>query len=289
MRSFFLILITVCGLCFSGVSQPATISIPADTGQLDTKYFATQLVKGISNNYEKAAALLNWLATHFEWTATDYQKRTVKEILIRKGGNCFELATVYMALLKELGIVYRPIAEINLHRYDAGRGERAAQKVKESGNQVSVFGAGHNDHRWVEIYQPETKEWIPADPTMNLIGYESWLKARAWFGERHTLNDQFSGDMIAPFAIFVVDANNKSRMLENRTAHYMIQELDELYHHRLSALPSWQKWKKGIMELSPLAAKAFAGELNLHQYNEQIAALKNTYQSLKKEWEERKH
>src|SRR5690348_5145294 len=129
-----------------------TVSVPGDTASLNTASFATSIVAGTTDNYGKAKQLLGWLSNNFEWKATDYQTRTVKEIIVRKGGNCFELANVYMALLKELGLTYRPIAEINIHKLTPRRGETAAQKVKESGNRMSVFGRQHNDHRWVEIY-----------------------------------------------------------------------------------------------------------------------------------------
>src|SRR6516165_4704361 len=79
------------------------------TDTVDLKAFATRIITGVEDNYEKARTLLAWLGTHFEWKYTDYQNRTVQEIIARKGGNCFELATVYMALLQELNITYRPI------------------------------------------------------------------------------------------------------------------------------------------------------------------------------------
>lgn len=259
------------------------VSVPADTASLNTAHFASSIIAGTTDNYGKANQLLSWLSNNFEWKATDYKTRTVKEIIIRKGGNCFELANVYMALLKELGLTYRPIAEINIHKLTPERGETAAQKVKESGNRMSVFGRQHNDHRWVEIYDEKTGEWIPADPTMNIIGFDQWLKARAWFGERHTLNDEFSSDMIAPFAIFVVSRGNKFAMEENRTLYYMTTKLDALYNNKLSKLPSWNKWVEGITTLSAAAKNAFEGKENLHNYNDQIDALAKTYAALKKE------
>jgi hypothetical protein len=264
--------------------QQNAVFVPTDTAALDTKAFAQHIVAGSHDNYSKAKTLLNWLSTHFEWKYTDYKKRTVKEIIVRQGGNCFELASVYMALLKELNLTYRPIAEINIHKLSEERGQTAAQKVKEGGNRMSVFGRQHNDHRWVEIYDENTKEWVPADPTMNLIGFEQWLKARAWFGERHTINDEFSSDMIAPVAIFVVHNDNKSQMVENRTLYYMGTQLDALYNNQLSKLPSWNKWINGLETLSAVAKKAFAGEENLHNYNDQIAALAGLYAKLKEEY-----
>lgn len=280
-------LFLISTLCFASVVASAQQNIGAnagDTASLNTKTFAEAIILGVNDNYDKAKTLLAWLGTHFQWTATDYKNRTVKEIIVRKGGNCFELATVYMALLKELNIVYRPIAEINIHVYSEERGRTADEKIKENGNRMSVFGKQHNDHRWVEIFDDRTREWVPADPTMNIIGFDQWLKARAWFGERHTINDEFSGDMIAPFAIYVVNKDNKSLMEENRTLYYMRTKLDALYGGQLSKLPSWDKWVSGLQTLSSAAKKAFEGDDNLHDYTNQISDLANVYQSLKEEY-----
>jgi hypothetical protein len=266
------------------LAQEGAVTVPKDTASVNTEIFAQAIVAGTNDNYERAKTLLSWLSNHFEWKATDYQRRTVKEIIVRQGGNCFELATVYMALLKELNLTYRPIAEINIHVYSEERGKTADEKIKQSGNRMSVFGKQHNDHRWVEIYDDKSGEWVPADPTMNIIGFDQWLKARAWFGERHTINDEFSGDMIAPFAIYVVDTNDKSLMKENRTLYYMVTQLDKLYHGQLSKLPSWSKWVSGLQTLSAAAKKAFEGDENLHNYTGQISDLANVYQSLKKEY-----
>jgi len=208
----------------------------------------------------------------------------VNEILARGGGNCFELAKVYMALIKELNIKYRPIAEINIHKYSDSRQQTAETKVKQAGNTMSVFGRQHNDHRWVEIYNDITNDWEPADPSMNVIGTEQWLKARAWFGKRVTIDTSLTNDMIAPFAVFVVSDSNKSVMTENRTQHYLVFAFDKLYNNKLSNLPSWTRWIQLLDELDDNAKAAFDGKVNLHDYSAQIASLADVYEQLKKEY-----
>jgi len=257
---------------------------PPFSDTVDLKAFAKRIIAGVQDNYEKARTLLAWLSTHFEWKYTDYQNRSVQEIIARKGGNCFEMATVYMALLRELDINYRPIAEVNIQKPDEERGKRAAQMVKEKGNTASVFGRQHNDHRWIEVYDDHTKEWVPADPTMNIIGFDQWLKARAWFGERHTVNDEFSREMIVPFGIFVVGKDDKTDMKENRTRYYLVDRLDALYDHKLSGLPSWSKWVSALQALSNVAKNAFEGKENLQEYDGQIGALARIYQELRQEY-----
>jgi hypothetical protein len=264
--------------------QQYAISVPTDTASIDIQAFATAIVSRSDDNFEKAKTLLEWLSNNFAWTETDYKPRTVKEIIVQKGGNCFQLATVYMSMLKELKIIYRPTAEINLHNFSERRGQTAMDRVRASGNRMSVFGQRHNDHRWVEIYDEKTKEWIPADPTMSLIGVDNWLKGRAWFGERNTINKEISSQIIVPFAIFVVNKNNSSMMEENRSLYYLTNRLDALYDNQLSQLPSWSKWVSGIKFLSEAAKKAFEGEENLHNYNDKIEELENIYLNLKKEY-----
>jgi hypothetical protein len=121
---------------------------------------------------------------------------------------------------------------------------------------------------------------------MNIIGLDQWLKARAWFGERHTLNEEFSREMIAPFAIYVVDKNNKSLMGESRTLYYMATGLDALYKNKLSGLPSWNNWVNGLKTLGAPTKNAFEGKEDLHNYTEQISALAATYENLKREWQD---
>jgi hypothetical protein len=264
--------------------QQYAISVPTDTASIDIHAFATAIVSSSDDNFEKAKILLDWLSNNFAWTETDYKSRTVKEIIVQKGGNCYQLATVYMNMLKELKINYRPTAEINIHNFSERRGQTAMDRIKSSGNRMSVFGQRHNDHRWVEIYDEKTKEWIPADPTMNLIGIETWLKGRVWFGERNTINKEISSQIIVPFAIFVVNKNNSSKMEENRSIYYLTTMLDALYDNQLSQLPSWSNWVSGIIYLSEAAKRAFEGEENLHNYNDKIEELENIYFNLKKEY-----
>lgn len=260
------------------------LSQKIDTANLDLAVFAKQVVGNTSSNYEKAEKLLHWLSNSLEWKATDYQRRTVKQILERQGGNCFELAVVYMAMIKALNIQYRGIAEINIHRYSDERQATAEEKVKQAGSGMSVFGRRHNDHRWVEIFDERNNEWVPADPSMNVIGVEQWLKARVWFGKRVTIDTVFTRDMIVPFAIFVVSDTSKRFMVDSRTQHYLIDGFNKLYNNKLSQLPAWSQWVAGLKELNDVASQAFSGKMNLHEYDDKIAALVKTYDDLKRQY-----
>lgn len=71
-----------------------------DLARVDLKAFAQQVSRNAPSELGQAQAIVRWLAANFDWKATDYQKRTVQEIIERKGGNCNELAMVALSAMK---------------------------------------------------------------------------------------------------------------------------------------------------------------------------------------------
>ncbi len=244
----------------------------------DLKAFAQQVSKDSKSELGQAQAIVRWLATNFEWKATDYEKRTVQEIIDRKGGNCNELALVALSAMKELNIKIRRVHEVNIHVNTPERGVRAHQMVKEKGNTASVFGRHHNDHIWLELYDSVANDWFPADPSSGLVGTEEWMKGRVWFGERVTLNP-LTQDMIVPFAVFAADESGKFTI--NRTQHYVIDEFDKMYDGKLHKLGAWRQWVTLVDLLDDKVAGAFAGSVNLHDYESQIDELAVVYDQLR--------
>lgn len=242
------------------------------------KAFAQQVSKDATSELGRAQAIVRWLAENFDWKATDYQKRTVQEIIDRGGGNCNELAMVALAAMKELNIRLRRVHEVNIHTNTPRRGETAHAMVKEKGNTYSVFGRHHNDHIWLELYDSNANEWFPADPSSGLVGVTEWMKGRVWFGKRSTLNS-ITDDMIVPFAIFAADESG--RFTVNRTQHYLVDEFDRLYGGKLLALPEWKQWTAMLDLLDDKVAGAFEGSTNLHDYEPQIDSLAVTYERLR--------
>jgi hypothetical protein len=281
MNRYFLLVVMASFFSFShlrGQSGRENLKEKIDTAHLDFKVLAANITGEEKDNYKKAQLLLNWLTNRLEWKATDYKRRTVKEIIARGGGNCFELANVYIALVKASGIQYRSITEINIQPLSERRQKSAEARVATDGFRSSVFGLQHNDHRWIEIYDEKSKSWQPADPSMNVIGTGQWLKARAWFGQRITIDTAITNAMIVPFAVFVVEANSLG---ESRTQHYLVDEFNKLYNYQLSSLAPWREWVRAVDELQLPARNAFENKENLHLYNNKIAALAKIYQQLK--------
>lgn len=248
----------------------------------DLDAFAARITEEAETEYEQARAVTRWFAENFDWTATDYQKRTVEQIFERGGGNCAELARVTTATLEQLGLPMRQVREINLHVESERRQRSAEAKVAEAGARMSVFGRRHNDHVWIEIQNRSTEEWFPADPSLGVVGENEWLAARLGFEERFTL-DPTSADMIAPFAIF---AKEDSGGWLDRTRHYVVDGFNRLYGGQLETLPSWPRWVEGVEGLRGPALGAFRGEADLHQFNDQIAELSEVYEALRREAEE---
>ena len=282
IRSLVTLVIIVMLACGAVVAQQKTRTARDqelyDLARTDLKAFAQQVSKGATSELGQAQAIVRWLAQNFDWKATDYQKRTVPEIIERQGGNCNELALVALAAMKELKIRLRRVHEVNIYTNTPERGERARAMVKEKGNSYSVFGRHHNDHVWLELYDTAANEWFPADPSSGLVGTEQWMKGRVGFGKRFTLNP-ITEDMVVPFAIFAADADGNFTI--NRTQHYLIDEFDRLYAGELHANPLWREWQSALDILDDKVAEAFAGKTNLHDYENQIDALAAIYEKLR--------
>lgn len=249
-----------------------------ERARTDLKGFALEVSRNAKSELGRAQAIVQWLAKNFEWKSTDYQKRTVQEIIDRKGGNCNELAMVALTAMKELNIKLRRVHEVNIYTNTPDRGDRAREKVKEKGNTMSVFGRHHNDHVWLELYDSAANEWFPADPSSGLVGVEQWMKSRVGFGKRFTLNP-ITEDMIVPFAIFAADADGKFTI--NRTQHYLVDEFGRLYGSKLQKQPLWKQWISMLDLMDDKVAGAFAGSVNLHEYESQIDSLAATYEQLR--------
>lgn len=283
LRSVLFALAVVLGAV--SYSQPRKLSErDAELYQLartNLKGFAERVSGGSESELQQAQAIVAWLAKNFAWTATDYQKRTVQEIIDRQGGNCDELAGVAVEAMTELRIRMRKVREINIHVWTPARGVTAHQMVKEKGNRYSVFGRHHNDHVWIEIYDSKAGEWFPADPSIGVVGTQAWLRSRVWFGKRFTLNP-VSKDMIVPFVIVATD--DQGGLTIDRTRHYLVDEFNRLYDGRLERCKDWDTWASQLSALNTPAIGAFHGETNLHDYESRIDTLAAVYDRLRAEY-----
>jgi hypothetical protein len=242
-------------------------------------------IAGEGTNQEKVQRLVTWVNTNLAWVATDYVQRTPEQILERRAGNCADLASVLRKLLDYVDIHPRTIREVNIQPENPGRQERAAAMVKEKGLQASVFGLHHNDHVWLEIYEPSTKEWFPADPTNGFVGIHDWEMVRVGLGKRPLPPVEavrpIVKDQLVPFVVVVV--NKDFQVTENRTEHYLIEGFNNAYSGKLSRLTSWPAWVSAIKKVSPEGEGAFRQQVNLHQHDSDVTAVWDAYQRLREE------
>jgi hypothetical protein len=256
----------------------------AESGQSDIKTkqdtikeIATSVTESEGSTRKRVIKLVKWMNQNFKWTSTDYKKRTVEEIIQRRGGNCAEQARVLIALLKASGIEARWVEEINIQPESKRRHEDAEKLIAEHGHKLSIFGYIHNDHRWLEVYDDAFDVWIPADPTLGVFGVKEWVRVRLGFGER----PEAAKDMIVPFVVII---REKGQLVQDRSEHYLINEFNAYYGNELGKLSAWPQWLSTVLELSKLGSDAFAGEINLHEHTKLMIQLEQAYLNLKKEY-----
>src|SRR5262245_25103736 len=159
--------------CAAAAPQPD----PLPTSQIEIDTLAKR-VAGAGDPVTRTQRLVSWMNTRLQWVATDYEERTPEQILARGAGNCADLASVLERLLRPAGITYRWVEEINVQPVSAERQADAVALIRQRGVGLSIFGRQHNDHRWLEIRDDRSQEWVPADPATGLVGTPAWVRAR---------------------------------------------------------------------------------------------------------------
>ncbi|PIV93397.1 MAG: hypothetical protein COW44_09695 [Flavobacteriaceae bacterium CG17_big_fil_post_rev_8_21_14_2_50_33_15] len=255
-----------------------------DTLQVDLKMMAKMIAGNSTNTYDKVRNVVWWTNKNFSWNFTDYKKRTPKQIICQKGGNCNEQAQVVRALLTELNVKTRRTSEINIQLESERRQKDAERQIGLVGNRASVFGYRHNDHVWVEFYDEQEQEWVPADATIGKIGLDSWLKARIGFEPRVNHAVILSAEMLVPISVFA--RNPDGTIAENRSTYYLVESFNKVYKNKLANLPAWKRWVEGIEFIQLKSKNAFEGKENLHLYTDKIKELKEIYEDLKAQYNE---
>jgi transglutaminase-like putative cysteine protease len=229
---------------------------------------------------ERTSRLVSWINHDFEWTATDYQQRTPEQIIERRAGNCADLAKVLARLLDAVHVRYRIVREINVQPASDSRQTNAEAKIASGGARFSVFGRRHNDHTWLEVFEPDSSTWMPADPAVGVVGIENWISARLAFSDRRqpvvAATVPIVQTMLVPFAVVAAGT-------EDRSAYYLIDQFDRTYGGRLHSLPAWAEWCSLVRELAPLAMGAFKGDANLHEHAATIARAAGAYETLRQQ------
>ena len=225
----------------------------------------------------KVRAVIDWTHRRLDWTATDYQRRTPQEILDRGGGNCYEQASVVRALLAPAGVPTRLTREINIQPANPERERDAEALIAREGLRASVFGERHNDHVWTEYEDHELGEWVPADPTLNVIGVGPWVLARLGFGARPVHEVIPYADMLFPIAVVVPSGPGQfvkrtRRLLVEGFAHYV---------PGLARCVEWPEWTRRVSTAEEHLILTLQGRYNFHDDRPNLDALIAIYAALK--------
>src|SRR6202008_1667587 len=108
-------------------------------GQIDKAALARTGGGDLKTTVDPGRSVIIWANRSVHGAYTDYQSRTVDEIIARKGGNCNEQAMVVVALLSELGVRTRRVREINIQPETARRQANRGKRISETGPTASVF------------------------------------------------------------------------------------------------------------------------------------------------------
>lgn len=276
MRSLVpFVMMFVAGVALSAQS-PGTTSEPIDV-------LAARVAGSDGSVPQKVERLVSWISREFAWTATDYQQRTPEQIIERRAGNCADLARVLARLLDAAQIRYRFVREINIQPESDSRETNAEKRIATGGPRYSVFGRRHNDHMWLEVFDPDgAARWFPADPAVGVVGLEQWIAARLALAERRKplvpATVPIVEAMLEPVAVVAMTGPG-----EDRSDYYLVDAFDRAYGGSLGSLPAWTAWCASVRELAPLAAGAFAGKVNLHERAAAIARAAAAYETLRRE------
>src|SRR4051812_9326948 len=77
-------------------AQASVVPLPANAPQI--RALADSIAAG-GNTFQRTQRLVHWINDSFEWSNTDYVKRTPQDIIAQRHGNCAELASVLRLFL----------------------------------------------------------------------------------------------------------------------------------------------------------------------------------------------
>ncbi|WP_338055131.1 transglutaminase domain-containing protein [Sulfobacillus harzensis] len=124
-----------------------------DTDAAPIKAEVQALVGNMTNPYQRAQTLFNWVAQNIRYNYSLQASGSALATLESRLGICSDIADLYVSMLRTDGIPARLI-----------------------GGYVTNNGDGQGGfHQWVEFYLPHTG-WVVADPTWGKYGYFASLQ-----------------------------------------------------------------------------------------------------------------
>ncbi len=134
-------------------TNPHLEAAKVDTGAPAIRELDQKLVGNLSNPYQRAQVLFNWVSSHIRYNYSLKSSGSALATLRDRLGICSDIADLYVSMLRTDGIPARLI-----------------------GGYVTNNGAGKGGfHQWAEFYLPKSG-WVVADPTWGQYGYFASLQ-----------------------------------------------------------------------------------------------------------------
>ncbi len=134
-------------------TNPKLEAAQVNTGAPAIKALDANLVGHLTNPYQRAQVLFNWVAQNIRYNYSLKASGSALATLRSRLGICSDIADLYVSLLRTDHIPARLI-----------------------GGYVTNNGAGQGGfHQWVQFYLPHTG-WVAADPTWGRFGYFAALE-----------------------------------------------------------------------------------------------------------------
>lgn len=119
----------------------------------DIEILAASLAEGKNDLFEVVVEISNWVNQNMDYDLSLVQKEnlTASWVLKNRKGVCTEYTSLFVALMRSLGIPSREVSGIAFTDSD-------------------MFVEGWDFHSWAEVYFPN-KGWVPFDPTYGQNGF----------------------------------------------------------------------------------------------------------------------
>ena len=235
-------LATACSSEPGGAAAPVALQAPGSRRVTASSATLTELrqraeqVAGGGTQAARAERIVRWV--HENVAFTPERHATLDALLRDRNGNCYDHASLVLAMLRQTGIRARYVRELNVEPPSEMRATSAREQMSV------LYGYEHNDHTWVEI-EAEGR-WLPADSSLGLFGVREWLGARVLNGAANEYG------MITPFVLVAFDGDAPV----DRTRAYLQTSLAATFP-AVTRSAAWPQWQEDVTSFADGSVRIF--------------------------------
>lgn len=178
------------------------------------------------SDFGKAQKICTYLNDNFKFNFQ--QRRNIREIIEKKGGNCVSHALMGIFLLRLAGIPAKFAHEVHLTKQYRLISLYVGVWAKRKNDGLNSFW--HNDHVWVWFWNSDT--WEPFDSALDVCGFNQFFRKR--FFKHKELSEGFAQKWTGPpFVIWqdvgegFVDMKNITSTIINPKSMQALENIDE--------------------------------------------------------------